>query len=62
MIVGNKKDLEDQRKVLYNEGKELADHFSVPFFETSAKNLLDLEEAFLEMAREMRTQVLQNKL
>jgi len=33
----------------------------VPFFETSAKNLLDLEEAFLEMAREMRTQLLQNK-
>ena len=62
MIVGNKKDLEDQRKVPYNEGKELADHFSVKFFETSAKNLLDLEEAFFEMAREMRTQVLQNKL
>jgi len=62
MIVGNKKDLEDQRKVPYNEGKELADHFTVQFFETSAKNLLDLEEAFLEMAREMRTQVIQNKL
>ena len=50
VLVGNKKDLEDQRKVSYTEGQELADHFGVQFFETSAKNLLDAEEAFLEMA------------
>ena len=46
ILVGNKKDLEDQRKVPYNEGKDLADNFDVKFFETSAKNLLDVEEAF----------------
>ena len=46
ILVGNKKDLEDQRKVPYNEGKDLADNFDVKFFETSAKNLLDVEETF----------------
>ena len=37
ILVGNKCDLDDLRKVSYDEGKELADHFNVKFLETSAK-------------------------
>ena len=44
ILVGNKKDLEDQRQVPYNEGKDLADHFNVRFLETSAKNSLNVED------------------
>ena len=29
ILVGNKKDLEDQRRVPYNEGQDLADNFGV---------------------------------
>jgi hypothetical protein len=54
---GNKKDLEDQRQVPYNEGKDLADHFNVRFLETSAKNSLNVEEAFLLMTREIKGKV-----
>jgi Ras-related protein Rab-1A len=61
ILVGNKKDLEDQRQVPYNEGKDLADHFNVRFLETSAKNSLNVEEAFLLMTREIKGKVVQNK-
>merc|ERR1711883_18175 len=33
ILVGNKKDLEDNRQVPYNEAKDLADHFNVRFLE-----------------------------
>ena len=61
ILVGNKKDLEDQRQVPYNEGKDLADHFNVRFLETSAKNALNVEEAFLLMTREIKSKVVQSQ-
>ena len=33
ILVGNKKDLEDNRAVPYNEAKDLADHFNVRFLD-----------------------------
>ena len=51
ILIGNKKDLEDQRQVPYQEGKELADHFNVRFLETSAKESLNVEDAFMTMTR-----------
>ena len=57
ILVGNKKDLEDQRKVDYNEAKELADHFNIRFLETSAKNAFNVGEAFTLMTREIKSKV-----
>lgn len=37
MLVGNKCDLEDKRKVTYAEAKSRADQWGVPYVETSAK-------------------------
>lgn len=37
----------------YQEAKELADHFNVRFFETSAKESLNVEDAFTTMTREI---------
>lgn len=57
ILVGNKKDLEDQRQVPYQEGKELADHFNVRFLETSAKESVNVEESFTLMTREIKGKV-----
>merc|ERR1712227_720851 len=57
ILVGNKKDLEEQRQVPYNEAKDLADHFNVRFLETSAKNAQNVEDAFTLMTREIKSKV-----
>lgn len=60
ILVGNKRDLEDQRQVPYQEAKELADHFNVKFLETSAKESLNVEEAFTTMTKEIKSKVSTN--
>jgi len=52
ILVGNKCDeSENQRKVDKAEGQSLANEFNVPFFETSAKDNLYINELFEETAR-----------
>jgi len=46
VLVGNKIDLKDQRKVSYNEGKKLADEKNIIFEEVSAKTGENFEELF----------------
>ena len=46
IIIGNKCDLEDKRQVSLKELKELADKEKVNFYETSAKNNINLKEVF----------------
>ena len=41
----------------YPEAKELADHFNVRFLETSAKESLNVEDAFTTMTREIKAKV-----
>ena len=50
ILVGNKKDLENERKVTFKEGKELADHYQIEFMETSAKDTINIEESFQALA------------
>ncbi|KAL7266710.1 RAS1 protein [Rhizina undulata] len=54
IVVGNKCDLEDDRRVSKQEGKELADHFGCQFIETSAKSRIHVDEAFYALVREIR--------
>jgi len=54
VLLGNKCDLEDQRKVTQAEGKDLAKKFGCPFFETSAKTRVNIEEAFEQLVRDIR--------
>jgi len=54
VIVGNKCDLDDQREVTKDEGEELAKTIGCPFFETSAKTRINVEECFMECVREIR--------
>jgi len=51
ILVGNKSDLKDQRAVTFENGKELADHYNIPFFETSAKSSENIENLFVEATK-----------
>jgi len=54
VIVGNKCDLEKDRCVTTHEGKHFADSIDAPFYETSAKARINVEEAFYQLVREIR--------
>eukprot|EP01100_Stratorugosa_tubuloviscum_P005781 TRINITY_DN255_c0_g2_i5.p1 TRINITY_DN255_c0_g2~~TRINITY_DN255_c0_g2_i5.p1 ORF type:complete len:192 (-),score=94.18 TRINITY_DN255_c0_g2_i5:196-771(-) len=54
VLIGNKCDLDKDRQVPTNEGKELATSWHVPFLEASAKSRINVEEGFREAVRELR--------
>ena len=52
VILGNKIDRESERKVDAREGREWCDaNNGIPFYETSAKEGISVEQAFQEIAR-----------
>ncbi|KAH7912355.1 ras family-domain-containing protein [Hygrophoropsis aurantiaca] len=54
IIVANKCDLEYERQVGMNEGRDLARHFGCKSIETSAKDRINVDEAFSTLVREIR--------
>lgn len=52
-IAGNKSDLESRRQVSVEEGQALAKEFGALFFETSAKNDVNISEIFVALAMEL---------
>lgn len=53
LLIGNKSDKEDQRKVTTEEGEIYAQELQMPFLETSAKSASNVEAAFLAMAQQL---------
>eukprot|EP01099_Mayorella_cantabrigiensis_P007143 TRINITY_DN6201_c0_g1_i1.p1 TRINITY_DN6201_c0_g1~~TRINITY_DN6201_c0_g1_i1.p1 ORF type:complete len:181 (-),score=34.36 TRINITY_DN6201_c0_g1_i1:19-561(-) len=51
ILCGNKSDLESQRQVTKEEGRNLAKFLGCPFFETSARSGANVDEMFVEMVR-----------
>ena len=49
VLVGNKCDLENDRKISKEKGEEKAKNFNCPFFETSALSKIKIEDIFTEM-------------
>ncbi|EGI58822.1 PREDICTED: ras-related protein Rab-37 isoform X2 [Acromyrmex echinatior] len=54
MLLGNKSDCGTERAVKREDGERLAQEYKVPFMETSAKTGLNVELAFLAVARELK--------
>ncbi|VAH56445.1 unnamed protein product [Triticum turgidum subsp. durum] len=54
LLVGNKSDLTDKRVVSYETAKAFADEIGIPFMETSAKNALNVEQAFMAMSASIK--------
>ena len=59
ILVGNKCDMDDRRQVTFEEGKEFASQFGMPFLETSAKATQRVDEAFDTMTREIKEKMMQ---
>lgn len=57
LLVGNKCDLVENKVVTTEMGKALADELGIPFLETSAKDAINVEQAFLTMAAEIKKKV-----
>ena len=53
IIFGNKCDLKEKREIEINEGKELANKFNFKFFETSAKDDININEGFETLVKEI---------
>ncbi|CAN6353428.1 unnamed protein product [Urochloa humidicola] len=54
LLVGNKCDLVDSKVVDTEQAKDFADSLGIPFIETSAKESINVEEAFLTMSSEIK--------
>eukprot|EP00042_Codosiga_hollandica_P034207 m.238259 g.238259 ORF g.238259 m.238259 type:complete len:185 (+) comp54350_c1_seq8:110-664(+) len=53
VLVGNKCDLEDDRKVTKGHGNELANTFHANFFEASAKSKINVDAVFSDVVRQI---------
>ncbi|XP_037037408.1 GTP-binding protein Rit2 [Bradysia coprophila] len=62
VLIANKLDLQSQRKVTTEEGKNLASQLGCPFYETSAALRHYIDDAFYTLIREIRRKEAQRAL
>mmetsp|Transcript_11315 Transcript_11315/g.15785 ORF Transcript_11315/g.15785 Transcript_11315/m.15785 type:complete len:206 (+) Transcript_11315:78-695(+) len=58
ILIGNKSDMKDQKVVDTARGEELARHYQIRFFETSAKNNENVKEAFYAISRDIKKRLM----
>ncbi|RXN25137.1 tropomyosin alpha-1 chain-like isoform X1 [Labeo rohita] len=57
MILGNKCDINEKRQVSKDRGEKLALEYGIKFMETSAKANINVENAFLTLARDIKAKM-----
>ena len=60
VLIGNKCDMLPDKAVDTTRGQALADEYGMKFFETSAKNNINVEEAFISIARDIKKRLMDN--
>ncbi|KAJ3440787.1 small gtp binding protein rab8 [Anaeramoeba flamelloides] len=58
MLLANKIDLEEDRRVTKKMGQEIANEYGMPFYETSALKNINLEQAFTKLVRNIQRDIL----
>ena len=58
ILIGNKCDMQDQRVVSFEEGENLAKEYNIHFFETSAKQDMNVEKSFLTLATDVKERLI----
>ncbi|KAI9310485.1 ras family-domain-containing protein [Dichotomocladium elegans] len=58
ILIGNKCDMEENRVITVEQGKALAEELGVRFMETSAKANIGVEEAFFDLARDIKKRLI----
>ncbi|KAL0074782.1 ras family-domain-containing protein [Phycomyces blakesleeanus] len=58
ILIGNKCDVEDKRIITSEQGQQLATELGIRFMETSAKANIGVEEAFFDLARDIKKRLI----
>ncbi|KAI8341055.1 ras family-domain-containing protein [Chlamydoabsidia padenii] len=58
ILIGNKCDMEEKRVVTKEQGETLANELGIQFMETSAKANIGVEEAFFDLARDIKKRLI----
>lgn len=62
VLVGNKCDLEEERMVSREQGMELSQQWGgKPFYETSARFKINVEQVFYDLVRQINRQIPKDK-
>ncbi|XP_014208663.1 ras-related protein Ral-a isoform X1 [Copidosoma floridanum] len=61
LLVGNKSDLQDKRKVSLTEAQGRSQQWGVPYVETSAKTRENVDKVFFDLMREIRSRKIEDK-
>ncbi|XP_078372247.1 ras-related protein Rab-13-like [Oculina patagonica] len=59
ILIANKCDLEEKRKITRERGEELAENLGIPYVEMSALASSNIDEAFITLAKDILSRVLQ---
>mmetsp|Transcript_6346 Transcript_6346/g.10568 ORF Transcript_6346/g.10568 Transcript_6346/m.10568 type:complete len:213 (+) Transcript_6346:83-721(+) len=58
MLIGNKCDMVDKKVIETERGQQLADEYSIKFMETSAKNSINVDQAFITLAQDIKKRLI----
>ncbi|XP_034193087.1 ras-like protein A isoform X1 [Osmia lignaria lignaria] len=61
LLVGNKSDLQEKRKVTLAEAQARSQQWGVPYVETSAKTKENVDKVFFDLMREIRSRKIEDK-